>query len=156
MPNKGERAQVLGTIKHKEGVTERSARALRLKDELNRILELVVHSREALENELGSEIAQRKLSIDQPFLKKLKELTACFNSLTDARIRLDKSEKAMEAEMTPAEEMEAVRLFVASLGQEERYHFIQRLWKEHKEARDPRGARGADTLPGDDGNAANS
>lgn len=153
MPNAGDRAKLLSEVKHKDGVTERSARALRLKNELNVILELVVHAREALQSELSSEFAQKKLSIDKPFLDKLKGLTSCFTELTASRIRLDKAEKEMEAEMTPSEELAAIESHVASLPQEERYHFIQRLWKNHKADRDPRGARGSDSLPGDDGNA---
>lgn len=153
MPNSSERAQILKDVKHKPGVTERSARALLLKNELNVILELVVHAREALENELKSEFAQKKLGIDKPFLDKLKGLTACFTELTASRIRLDKAEKEMEAEMTPAEELDAIEKHVASLDNEERYHLIKRLWAAHLAVRDPRGARGTGVLPGDDGAA---
>jgi hypothetical protein len=137
---------ILKAAGHRDGVVARSARVLRLKEELNLQLELVVHARESLENELSSEIAQKKLSIDKSFLSKLKELTACFNSLTDARIRLDKSEKALEKEMTPQEEKEAVRAFVASLTVDERYNLIQMMWRDHKANRDSRGARGDDEL----------
>lgn len=136
--------EILAEVKRRDGVTERSARAIRLKQELNLILELVVHSRESLENELSSEFAQKKLSIDKAFLTKLKDLTACYNSLTDARIRLDKAEKAMEKEMTPQEEMAAVRAFVQSLTIDEAYRFIHTMWADHKARRDPRGAKSKD------------
>lgn len=79
-----------------------------LKHELDSAIRLVVHSRESLENELSSDWAQKKLGIDTNFLKKLKELTAAFNSLTESKIRLDKAERAMEAELTPEEERAAV------------------------------------------------
>lgn len=151
LPNSTERAQILKDVKHKPGVTERSARALLLKNELNVILELVVHAREALQSELSTEFAQKKLSIDKPFLDKLKGLTACFTELTASRIRLDKAEKEMEAEMTPVEELNAIESHVMSMANEERYNFIQRLWAAHRAVRDPRGARGTGLLPGDDG-----
>ena len=48
------------------------------------------------------------LSVDDKFLKKLKELTASFNSLTESKIRLDKATKAVERDLTPEEEQEAV------------------------------------------------
>jgi hypothetical protein len=43
----------------KDTVRVRNDRVIRLKEELNLILELVVHSREALTNELSSEFAQK-------------------------------------------------------------------------------------------------
>ncbi len=127
-----EKCAVIKAANFKPGVTERSARAIRLKEELNLILELVVHSRESLNNELNSEFAQKKLSVDKPFISKLKDVSACYNSLTDARIRLDKAEKALEAEMTPAEEMAAVRAFIMALDNKERIMFLNKLFEAHK------------------------
>jgi hypothetical protein len=114
-----------GTVRTRGTIRERNERVVRLKEELNLILQLVVHSRESLDNELDSEFAQKKLSIDEKFLRKLKELTACYNSLTDARIRLDKSERSLEKEMTPAEERETVRAFIRSMEINERSEFLK-------------------------------
>lgn len=114
-------------------VRVRNERVIRLKEELNLILELVVHSREALTNELSSEFAQKKLAIDKPFLTKLKELTACYNSLTDARIRLDKAERSVEKDLSPAEEKEAVADYIMSLGNTERGRLLKRLVIKHNE-----------------------
>ena len=122
-----------------DSVRVRNERVVRLKDELNLILELVVHSREALTFELSSEFAQKRLMIDKPFLTKLKELTACYNSLTDARIRLDKADRSLEKDLSPAEEKEAVREFVAALGNEERYRFLTQMVTSYKAGLDPRG-----------------
>ena len=88
---------------------------VKLKDELDRAIKLVVHTRECLENELDSEWAQKKLGIDQAFVKKLQVLTTAFNSLTESKIRLDKAEKAIEREMTPEEDREAVLGYLISL-----------------------------------------
>lgn len=95
--------------------SSRNKLIVRLKDELQNTIELVTHARESLTNELSSEWAQKKLSVDDKFLKKLKELTASFNSLTESKIRLDKAEKAIEEDMTPAEEQEAVMRYLADL-----------------------------------------
>lgn len=138
----------LSAVKARDGVTARSERALRLKNELNLVLELVVHSREALQNELNTEFAQKKLSIDKTFLTKLKELTACFNSLTASRIQLDKAERAMEKEMTPQEEREAVFNFMASLTLDESYRLIHRMWDQHRARRSNQGLKSKE-LPDD-------
>lgn len=134
-------------LKIKPGVAERSARAIRLREELNLILELVVHSRQALENELSSEFAQKRLSVDKAFVGKLKDLTSCYQTLTQSQIQLNKNEKQMEADMTPAQEKQAVRDFVASLGSDERYDLIHEMWRTHKKLRKPNGAPTPDTLP---------
>lgn len=120
-------------VKHVPGVRERSARVIRLKEELNLILELVVHSREALNNELSSEFAQKKLSIDKEFLSKLKDLSACYNTLSASRIQLDKSERSLEKEMTPAEEKGAVRDFILALSGYERGAFLRELIAGHRD-----------------------
>jgi len=88
---------------------------VKLKVELDAAIKLVVHARESLDNELDSEWAQKKLSVDANFLKKLAQLTASFNSLTESKIRLDKAEKAMERDLTAEEEAEAVVGYLAML-----------------------------------------
>jgi uncharacterized protein YdcH (DUF465 family) len=104
---------------------------VKLKDELDKTIKLVVHARESLDNELDSEWAQKKLSVDKAFLAKLKELTSSFNSLTESKIRLDKAEKAIEAELTPAEEREAVKRYLMDMVPSD----MVQLVKEAREAR---------------------
>jgi|ERR1700759_50008 len=88
---------------------------VKLKEELDATIKLVVHARESLDNELDTEWAQKKLSVDKGFLAKLKELTASFNSLTESKIRLDKAEKAIESELTLEEERQAVIMYLAEM-----------------------------------------
>lgn len=89
-------------------MANKNAQIIQLSTELDKTIALVVHARESLTNELDSEWAQKKLSVDDKFLKKLKELTASFNSLTESKIRLDKATKAVERDLTPEEERDAV------------------------------------------------
>ena len=105
---------------------------VQLKNELDSAIKLVVHARESLDNELSTEWAQKKLSVDANFLKKLKELTASFNSLTESKIRLDKAEKAIERDLTPEEECEAVKLYLMELSPID----LRTLVKEVRERRD--------------------
>jgi len=120
----------------------RNAVITKLKAELDAAIALVVHARESLDNELDSEWAQKKLSVDEKFLKKLSQLTASFNSLTESKIRLDKAEKAMERDMTPAEETEAVTRYLAELTAQEAYD----IWLASKRMRkDPDATEFEDT-----------
>jgi uncharacterized protein YdcH (DUF465 family) len=113
-------------------MASKNAQIVQLSTELDKTIALVVHARESLTNELDSEWAQKKLSVDDKFLKKLKELTASFNSLTESKIRLDKATKAVERDLTPAEEREAVVGYLADL---EPWDLIQ-LVKQAKAIRD--------------------
>jgi recombinational DNA repair ATPase RecF len=115
----------------------RNAVITRLKEELDAAIALVVHARESLENELDSEWAQKKLSVDASFLKKLSQLTASFNSLTESKIRLDKAEKAMERDLTPEEEREAVVGYLVGLKPQE-------AWNIFNDSRRIRTGRGSD------------
>lgn len=90
----------------------------KLKTELDRAIALVVKTREVLELELFGDprwANAQPTSVDKLFVTKLRELTASFNSLTESKIRLDKAEKAMEAELTPAEERAAVVGYLAAI-----------------------------------------
>jgi hypothetical protein len=109
----------------------RNAVITKLKAELDAAIALVVHARESLDNELDSEWAQKKLSVDEKFLKKLTQLTASFNSLTESKIRLDKAEKAMERDMTTTEEVEAVTRYLSELTAQEAYD----IWLASKRLR---------------------
>ena len=121
-------------VKQIPGVRERSARVIRLKEELNKILELVVTGRESLEHDLQPHGMLRERSVDKAWMGKLKDLTSCYNSLTTSRIQLDKSERSMEREMTPAEEKEAVYSFVMSLDGQERGFFLRKMINAHNAA----------------------
>jgi hypothetical protein len=119
-----QRTGIDGKVRTRGSLVERNERVIRLKEELNLILQLVVHSRESLENELNSEFAQKKLSVDKGFVAKLKDLTVCYNTLTAARISLDKAEKQLEKELSPEEEREVVRNYIRSLEHGECYSFL--------------------------------
>lgn len=106
--------------------TTRNKIVVRLKSELDAAIEIVAHARESLSNEMQSEWAQKKLSVDDKFLKKLKEMTAAFNSLTESKIRLDKAERLMEQDMTPEEEQETVVRFLAELDDRTQRQILSR------------------------------
>lgn len=102
------------------------------------MLDLVVHAREALQNEVSGAIAQRKEYIDSDWLKRFKELASTFNSLTDARIRLDKSERSLENDLSPEEEKHAVIDFFKALEPQERGETLGKLVRFHNENLSPK------------------
>lgn len=108
----------------------------RLKEELLAALAVVAHARESLTNEMNSEWAQKKLSVDDKFLRKLKEMTASFNSLTESKIRLDKAEMALEADLSPDEEHEVVLNYCTAMTPGEFRGFVaevkRRTGRDHE------------------------
>jgi len=118
------------------GADERQSRAIRLKDELNRMLALVKNMRERLESELTD--AASANFINREFVGKLKDVTQSYERLTNASINLAKAEKLLEEQLTPEQERAAVRTFVlTNMEATERGEFIQALWESHLKRKDP-------------------
>lgn len=113
----------------------KNARIIRLKDELNRILEMVTQSREALEITGMTPGREHQARLSADYLKGLRELTVMFRELTTSRIALDKAEKSLEKEMTPAEEKAAVFDFVLAMPGKERGPFLKKLILAHNAAK---------------------
>jgi hypothetical protein len=93
--------------------------AIRIEDELDKLINMFSHAREALENEMNSGLGAKRLALSEKDVKKLKELTVGMNSLVESKIRYDKSRKAMAEVMTPAEERKAVVTYIRSLSYED-------------------------------------
>lgn len=139
-------------LKMKPGVAEKAARAIRLRNELQMILELVVNIRGRLQTELDDAVSAK--FINKEFVTKLKDLTACYQTLTSCQVQLTKSEKLMEDAMTPAQELKAVKDFIKNeLTAAERYDVIHDLWAWHLAQKNPhKGGRPStkeDRLPGE-------
>lgn len=115
----------------KTTLRERNERVIRMKDELIKVLDLVSRCRQSIEDEVSTGVAAKMKSIDVDFLKRLKELSVIFNNMTDARIRLDKAEKMLENDLTPAEEQQAVIDYIKALPSQERGEFIRRAADHH-------------------------
>lgn len=102
-----------------------------MKDELIKVLDLVTRCRESIEAEVSTGTAAKMRSVDIDFLKRLKELSVIFNNMTDARIRLDKAEKQLENDLTPAEEQAAVVEYIHSMPNLERGVFLRQAAEYH-------------------------
>jgi hypothetical protein len=120
-------------MKAADTTKQKNERVVRLKDELNKVLDLVVHSRQALENELSGGIAQKAQFIDKVFMSKLKDLSSCYNTLTDSRIRLDKAEASLEKDMTPEDEKRAVTEYIMAMNARERGIFLKSMVTKHND-----------------------
>ncbi len=99
-----------------------------LREELATQLELVVKARIRLNQELSANGGD----LTRDFTARMKDLTACFTDITQARIRLDTSEKKLGDDLTPAQERETAIKFILSLEPSEQADIIAYLTEQVK------------------------
>lgn len=117
---------------HRENFKEKlNLKVVTLEGELDRMIKLVALQRETIEKTLLGGFAYKQDFVDEKGIRALKDLTAAYNSLTDSKVRLEKTAKDRAARMTPEEEKEAVATYVKALPHLERAAFIKRLVKYH-------------------------
>lgn len=114
--------------KMRENVREKYEKmVVRMADELDRLIKMYTWAREALENEMFAGMGYKKMALGEKDVKKLKELTVGINNLVESKIKYDKAQKMLTANMTPAEEMTAVIKYIESLSGDDRYALRDRL-----------------------------
>lgn len=99
----------------------------RLQDELDRMIKLLSHAREATENELFEGLGYKKLALTDKDLKKLNGLADLAKSVVDTKVKFDKAMKAMADRMTPAEEKAAVVAYLKACEAQDRADIINRI-----------------------------
>lgn len=90
--------------------------------------------RECLEAELAAETAAangKAAMVGGRVLDKWTQLVGAFDKLASAKVRLDKSSKALADSMTPEEETEAVRAYIRSLDPRKRQAFLEKETEYH-------------------------
>lgn len=101
--------------------------AVRLQDELDRLIKMYTFAREALENELFSGMGYKQMALGDKDIKKLKELTVGINNLVESKIKYDKAQKQLTAAMSPEEEMVAVVKYICALEPADKARLRERL-----------------------------
>jgi hypothetical protein len=121
-------------------------RVLRLEDLLVRYMRLIDHQLTGLTNECMGGFGYKAEASDPKLLQKIKDLGAAFNSATDSKVRLDKTMKDREKDMTEKDEEEAVRTWIRSRDNRVRGNFLYFEVQWHNEAKT--GKASAKTLTG--------
>ena len=99
-------------------------RAVRIGDEVDRLLRIVSALRQVVEGEVSQNLSGPNPGIMKGTLTQLRDLTSCMNSLVDSKIRLDKTAKSLAEAMTPEDEEKAVRSWVRSLDPKKSIAFL--------------------------------
>ncbi len=98
----------------------------RIADEVQKNLNIAAWLRECLENEMNEAVgtAGRK-GVDPKTILKWRDVVKAMEALTVCKIKLDTSAKKMAENMSPEEELEAVRSYVRSLEASIAYQFLK-------------------------------
>lgn len=94
------------------------AAAVRLGDELERMVKIIQWAREAIENEMFAGLGYKQLGINSQEVKRISDLSAALNTAVNTKIRWDKAAKEMHDNMSPEEEFQAVLTYLKTLPYE--------------------------------------
>lgn len=107
---------------------------IRIQEELDALIRLTNHMREAYEYELNDGMGYKRLGISEALVRKGKDLAAMMDTLVKAKIAYDKASKSLAESMTPDEERSALMAYCKSITPKERNDFMRdlRTWMRIK------------------------
>lgn len=109
-------------------------KVIRLEDIAGRLTKLLGRVVEQLQNHMFDGLGYKdNAPIDDKTVKLLKEVTAAFNSASDAQVRLDKTAAQRAKAMSHEDRKKAVADFILTLPVRERAEWITALIKRHDE-----------------------
>lgn len=116
---------------------------VRLQDELDSLIKIFSHMREAFENEMMSGMGYKKLALTDAQVKQGAALSKMMTEMVTCKIRWDKAAKQMADSMTAEEEHEAVLKYIKTLEPEQQKRLIQNIkaWQDLKYERDSKPAQ---------------
>ncbi len=125
------------------------SRVVRLEDTARTLAQLLDRAVESIKVSMFSGLGYTTAELTDTDLKKLKEVTAAFNSATDAQVRLDKTAGQRAKAMTHDERKQAVADFIMTLPMHERSEWLVAAVKRHDDLKG--GGRRLQTSPSMDG-----
>jgi hypothetical protein len=104
---------------------------VRIADEVQKNLNIAAWLRESLENGMGASFGvgkngeAPKCGVDTKLVQAWRDVVKAMEALTACKIKLDKNAKTMAEQMTPDQELEAVRDYVRALEPSVRGLFLR-------------------------------
>lgn len=103
------------------------SKAIRMNEEVERLLRMTAWLRECLEADLASALGTAtKKGVDSKTMTQWKELCATFKQLAEAKVLLDKNAKVLADAMSPEDELAAVESFIRAMEPKAADKFLQR------------------------------
>jgi hypothetical protein len=108
-------------------LTKHYERVIRLRDEVDNFIKLIVAQREAIESEWG--IAN---GFNFKNIEAMEALIRMLNTATTCKLRLEKAEKTTAESMTPEQERAEIKKIIQSWETNLRYRFLKDLGDWHR------------------------
>ncbi len=116
-------------------------KSVRLIDELEEMLKILVWQRETLGNQVKAGFGYKQDTIDLKAVTASKELSMAYTRMVEAQIKLDKHLKAVADMMTPEEEKEAVEKYFQVLETGEAGKLLSKIVDKHNSRVDSTGIK---------------
>lgn len=113
-------------------------KSVRLIDELEEMLKILMFQRETLKRQLTSQLGRQDV-IDLKAVTASKELSMAYTRMVEAQIKLDKHLKAVADMMSVEEEKEAVAKYFQTLETGEAGKLLSKIVDKHNERVDATG-----------------
>jgi hypothetical protein len=95
-----------------------------IRDEIDATITILTRLRQVLEGEVNEVLNSKHPGVPKGALTQLKEIASCLNSLTDAKVRLDRSAKTIADAMSAEDEEAAVRAYIRAMEPRRRMAFL--------------------------------
>jgi hypothetical protein len=116
-------------------------KSVRLIDELEEMLKILVWQRETLGNQVKAGFGYKQDTIDLKAVTASKELSMAYTRMVEAQIKLDKHLKAVADMMSPEEEKEAVEKYFQTLETGEAGKLLSKIVDKHNDRVDSTGIK---------------
>lgn len=108
------------------------SKAIRISEEVERLLRMTAWIRQCLETELASGLGTAtQKGIDSKTLTKWKDVVTSFKQLAEAKVQLDKNSKALADAMSEEDEQKAVEAYVKAMEPKKRENWLRRMSEWH-------------------------
>ena len=109
---------------------------VRIADEVQANIQIANWLRECLERQMEDAVGTKsRTGVDNKTVQAWRDVVKALEALADTKIRLDKNAKTMAEQMSPEEELQAVRAYIRSLDPTTRSQFLtnEQRWHERRE-----------------------
>lgn len=113
-------------------LAKHSERVIRLRDEVDNFLKMIVAQREAAESEWMSGFGYKGDSVNLKVVEAMEALVRMLSTATTCKLKLEKAERDAAENMTPAQERAEIANIIKSWDMKVRYDFLTELGNWHR------------------------
>lgn len=113
-------------------LAKHTERVVRLRDEVDNFVKMIVAQREATEAEWMSGFGYKGETVNLKVIEAMEALVRMLNTATTCKLKLEKAERTAAESMTPAQERAEIANIIKSWETKTRYAFLKDLGDWHR------------------------